>query len=78
MKTVGQFTYDEKTGTVVGPKQYMDEQGSAKLDRILSGNDVVFNMGATRSPDVITALLVAMQTDYAGWKGTKQLLEGLR
>lgn len=78
VKTVGQFTIDTETGTVTGPADYMNEQGSARLERILSGDDVVFNYGATRSPDVFTAVLVSLQTDYAGWKGTRQLLAGLR
>jgi len=78
VKTVGQFTFNTETNVVEGPAEYMREQGSARLERIMSGNDVVFNMGVTRSPDVYTAVLVSLQTDYAGWKGTRQLLAGLR
>ncbi len=77
MKTVGEFTYDEQTQTVAGPALYMEEQGNERLDRIMSGDDVVFNMGCTRSPDVITAVLVALQTNYAGWKGTRDLLASI-
>ena len=35
-------------------------------------NGVVFNMNP--SSDVGLAVCVALQTDYAGWKGTRQLL----
>jgi len=78
VKTVGQFTIDTETCEITGPAAYMEEQGNARLKAILAGEDVVFNMGATRSPDVFTAVLVSLQTDYAGWKGTRQLLAGLR
>ena len=75
--SVGAFTMDSETGTVTGPVEYMNDQGSARLARIASGNDVVFNMGCTRSPNVFVAILVSLQTDFAGWKGTRNLLAGL-
>ncbi len=69
----GTFTIDEE-GHLYGPKQYMEEQGNAKLRKILDGKDEVFNMTAHLSPDAETALLVHMQTDYAGWLGFRQML----
>lgn len=69
-KTVGQFTIEGDT--LSGPKQYMEEQGDAKLALILKGEDTIFNMTAHLSPDVETAVLVRLQTDYAGWLGMKQ------
>ncbi len=77
-KTVGAFTI--KDGSLYGPKEYMDEQGNAKLDEILGGVSVVFNTSMRLNPhqDIETAILVALQTDYAGWKGTKQLLDSLK
>lgn len=77
MKKVGEFTYDGKT--VSGPEQYMKERGSAKLDSICSGNDVGFNamMACRPGGDLETLVLVALQTNYAGWKGTRSLLKGL-
>ncbi len=69
MKTVGAFSYDGTT--LSGPAAYMTEQGDAKVAAILAGTDVVFNMGLDLSPDPITAFLVALQTDYAGWKGSR-------
>ncbi len=76
--TVGAFTYDRNTNQVAGPAEYMAERGSARLESIMSGTDVVFNMGCTRSPNVETAVLVSLQTDFAGWKGARQSLAGLR
>ena len=74
---VGQFTCDSETGTVVGPAEYMKDRGHDKLEEILSGKSVVFNMGCARSPNVYVAMLVALQTDFAGWRGMRQLCAGL-
>ena len=71
MKQVGKFTIDK--GVLSGPAEYMKEQGGAKLEKILAGTDVVFNASLTHSPDIETGILVAMQTDYAGWLGDKEL-----
>lgn len=75
-KTVGAF--EIRDGALYGPAEYMREQGNAKVEKILAGNDAVFNFGCVNSPDVETALLVALQTDYAGWKGTRSLIASLR
>ena len=70
MKTVGKFTYAE--GKLTGPRDYMIEQGNAKLDQILAGKDATFNHSAHHSPDIVTAILVWMQTDFAAWRGYKE------
>ena len=70
VKVVGRFTYED--GILCGPRDYMEEQGNALLDTILAGEDTVFNMTADQSPDLETAILVRLQTDYAGWLGLKQ------
>lgn len=75
-KTVGQFHIED--GALFGPAEYMRQQGNAKLDGILAGTDAAFNLCAHLSPDVETAILVAMQTDYAGWLGAQQLINGLK
>ncbi len=67
--TVGEFIYED--GCISGPATYMQEQGDARLQQILSGHDAVFNMSAHYSPNIETAILVLMQTDYAGWKGAR-------
>lgn len=76
MKQVGAFTIDN--GLLSGPALYMEEQGNSKLERILSGNDTVFNASVLHSPDIETGILVAMQTDYAGWLGQQELVRCFR
>lgn len=66
---VGKFYVEG--GALYGPADYMREQGDEKLARILAGEDTVFNMTSHLSPNIYTAILVAMQTDYAGWHGMK-------
>lgn len=80
---VGAFVYED--GSVTGPAEYMREQGFARIRKIEAGEDVVFNIGVGRgtpagswlqadgpqSPSPEVALLVSLQTDYAGWKGAK-------
>ena len=70
VKVVGQFTYED--GILCGPRDYMEEQGNNVLDRILAGEDSIFNLTKDQSPDIETAILVRLQTDYAGWLGLKQ------
>ena len=67
---VGQFTYE--VDILLGPRDYMLEQGNSLLDKILAGEDTIFNMTRDQSPDIETAILVRLQTDYAGWLGLKQ------
>ncbi len=78
MATVKVGKFELTDGVLSGPAQYMAEQGNAKLARILAGEDVVFNVGLSRSPSVAIALLVALQTDYAGWLGLKQVQSRLK
>lgn len=74
VKTVGRFSYDDEAGTVSGPAEYMREKGNARLADIEAGRDVVFNMTASYSPDIVTAILVNLQTDFAGWVGMRQFI----
>ena len=73
--TVGQFTIEGDTLT--GPTAYMREQSDEKLKAITEGWDVAFNMCSHLSPNVETAILVGLQTDYAGWLGARQLIRAL-
>lgn len=70
-RTVGKFTLNGD-GTLSGRAEYMQEQGNAKLKGLLDGTDTVFNMMSGYSPDAETAVLVALQTDYAGWLCMRQ------
>jgi hypothetical protein len=70
--TCGKFSYEN--GALSGPAKYMKERGNNRLDDIVSGNDAAFNaMAATgMQSDPIMLVMVAMQTDYAGWVGMEQ------
>lgn len=70
-KTAGRFEIEN--GVLSGPGKYMTEQGNAKLDSILAGQDVAFNTMMQFQPDIEMLILVAMQTDYAGYIGMKQV-----
>jgi len=71
---VGRFTLNPTTGEIAGPAEYMNsEQYARRIERIYAGQDPVFEMGLQRSPNAATALLVAIQTDYAAWKGQQQI-----
>lgn len=74
-KTVGRFTFDEETGQVSGPAEYMRTWGAERIKKIESGQDVVFNFGMRDRPDVdpITLILVSLQTDFAAWLGLQTL-----
>ena len=75
---VGQFQIEN--GALTGPTLYMHEQGNAKLDRILAGGDAGFQAMLLASPttSLEQMICVALQTDYAGWRGMRQLQEGLQ
>lgn len=72
--TAGRFSYDTESGILSGPAQYMQEQGDALLAQITTGEDTVFNMSAHYSPSAEMAVLVRLQTDFAGWAGMQQML----
>lgn len=67
---VGEFTLND--GILSGPADYMREQGNAVVDAIFAGEDAIYNTTAHLSPNVETAILVRLQTSYAGWLGLKQ------
>jgi hypothetical protein len=67
--TVGEFTY-EKDGTVTGPAQYMADRFDKFRANLEAGRNAVFNYGAMHGKGTAESLLlVALQTDYAAWKG---------
>jgi hypothetical protein len=63
-------------GVVTGPADYMQEYGYKRLRRIEAGEDVLVTYGLKHglSPNVETAILVSLQTDYARYLGEKQVL----
>ena len=70
VKVIGQFSYEE--GILCGPRDYMEAHGRVLLDRILAGENAIFNLTQGQSPDVETAILVRLRTDYTGWLGLVQ------
>ena len=87
VKVVGQFTYEdgilcgprdymeEHDGVTLARCQrqrIMVAPSNALLDKILAGEDAIFNLTKDESHDIETAILVRLQTDYAGWMGLKQ------
>lgn len=75
-KVCGQFSIENEI--LSGPKEYMEDQGNMLVDKIFADEDTVFNMTAHLSPDVETAIVVRLQTDYAGWLGMRQVESWLK
>jgi hypothetical protein len=71
--TVGKFTWDN--GIVSGPETYMREQGLAWLAEIKAGRfPMVVKEGYRQNGgNVELAILVGIQTDYAGWIGYRSM-----
>lgn len=69
---VGQFSYE--AGSVSGPKTYMEERGFAVIAEMNAGKHKMLNQTAYLSPDPATAVLVWLQTDYAAWKGMREMM----
>ena len=56
----------------------MLECGNALLEKILAGDDPVFNMTAHLLPTIPVAVLVRLQTCLAGWLGEQEVLRCLK
>jgi hypothetical protein len=68
--TVGAFTYDPITSTVSGPADYMRSADYAEcIAGITNGTSHTFRACVEHSPTPEIALLVTIQTNYAGWHG---------
>ena len=71
-QTCGRFSYDPATGAVTGPAGYMESGHYARrMAAITEGRDTVTGFGYSQHGDVIKAVLVSLQTDYAAWKGMR-------
>lgn len=69
-KTVGRFTFDPADSTISGPADYIRSDQYKQLIRsIEGGTNHTFRAACEHSPDFVTALLVTVQTDFAGWHG---------
>jgi len=67
---VGQFTLEDNV--LSGPREYMEDQGDKLVAQIVAGDDAIFNLTMHQAPNMETAILVRLQTDYAGWLGVRQ------
>lgn len=68
--TVGQFTFNPSDSTVQGPAEYMrSDEYRRCITGIESGTNPTFSAAMQHSPNFETALLVTIQTNYAGWHG---------
>jgi len=73
--TVGKFSLDEN-GTIEGPAEYLQSPWfDACIKKIEAGQSAVFNY-PTPGVSTATKLLVAIQTDYAAWRGAQSLRMG--
>lgn len=69
--TAGRFTVDPEAGTVEGPADYLDsKQYRDTLAQITAGRHVVVNYPSGQP--VGMRIAVALQTDYAGFRGAKE------
>lgn len=72
-QTCGRFSYDPETGAVTGPAGYMrSEHYARRMAAITGGRDAVAGFGYAQHGDLINAVLVSLQTDYAAWEGMRE------
>ena len=57
---------------IEGPEDYLQTQGARLLAHIVAGEDAIFNLTCGQSATFEIAVLVRLQTDYAGWRGLQQ------
>ena len=69
--------FEIKDGVVSGPKTYMEESGFDTLKEIEAGRNAVANHAFLTNYQLYMAVLVALQTDYAAWKGMKRTAKEL-
>lgn len=70
----GQFELTDEG--LIGPAEYLDARGHV-VEQMIAGNHAGYNVALQARPndDPLQVLLVMVQTDYAGWKGTKQFAD---
>jgi hypothetical protein len=80
--TVGRFTFDSATNEVSGPAEYIRSAEYRQLiASIEGGTNHTFRAAMEHSPSFEVALLVTIQTNYAGWHGMEtfnKMREGAR
>jgi hypothetical protein len=59
--------YPGRENVITGLPDYMEERGMATAQRMEAGNDVVLELRLPLVADTKTAILAALQKDYADW-----------
>lgn len=71
MPKLGLFSLD--SNVLAGPAGYLTSPAfDVKMENIKAGRCSVFNYAIQNGSDYGTALLVSLQTDFAGWLGMQQ------
>lgn len=85
LRRAGQFEIVQEPGSsnygVIGPRAYVESaQFQECLAKIQNGESAIVNYGSqfSKSADTLSLILVAIQTDYAAWLGTRELVAGLK
>ena len=73
-KTVGSFTLNISTGDLAGPADYMRSENYRKRIAAIEAGTDTLSTCSFASPDPATAILVSLQTDYAAWRGHRDLM----
>ena len=77
MTTTKVGNFEVENGNVIGPKEYMESDSYAKTrHEIEEGTHCLFSHFEVGTP-VDMMIAVILQTDYAGWRGTRQLISML-
>lgn len=87
--TVGRFTYNPATSSLLGPKAFMESADYRQWRaRFAAGRDTCYNFAVGgvqpglavqfepitgRGSDPVVAMLVSLQTCFAGWHGLQTL-----
>ncbi|MCC6355998.1 MAG: hypothetical protein IT577_19095 [Verrucomicrobiae bacterium] len=75
-QTCGRFSFDPATGAITGPAGYMQSESyTRRMAAITEGRDTVTSFGYSQHGDLIKAVLVSLQTDYASWKGMRDFMK---
>lgn len=70
-RQVGSFFYNNQTAQISGPAEYMTTRFQAKMEKIYAGRDTVVNFGLGQGQEIISLIMVSLQTDYAAYLGMK-------
>ncbi len=71
-RQVGSFSYNNETGLISGPADYMTTRFQDRMSDIYAGRNSVVNYGLSEGQEIISLVLVSLQTDYAAFLGMRQ------